>query len=810
MKLKSDDSTTVKISTKLLLGLFLSFFASLMIGMKSSAYVRQVISADQNFSGIENESAWSNVIFYEESSNIDGLIQEDNDEDDSDDDISLGKFYKTILMKQFHPTLKFNTNSDDYDDDEEVEDEVEIQRLYQVSGMSHQVHGTIDGIQTAFLSSNEKIIHLITIMARGLSQHLLSVHCTSSDVANDVMKSCIGITTERGSVAVYTNPKSSNKLVFNVVSSGKEQVNVEKVTIYLLETYMIQHYLPSVLTSTEDNKSYYNDEPTLNWRIRLRNFPEDMYKIRNPYCEDLADGRFLENTGAIKKHIDTIETPFQRIDVYDFVDIRHTNHGSHMRSHNTHYNGNAGNEELMVYEKQHPELFKANRVIFLDGVLQSLSRGNEAYHEALVQPAMFAHPNPKRVAIIGGGEGATLREALKHKGVDKVLMIDIDEIMCKESARLLYPAWNSCDDFEDSVANSCFDDPRADVRYEDALAFFINRFNSNSNPQMEQVDKLDVIIMDALDPQDQIPFAEILYKDYVYWESLYNALTDDGILVAQLGDAPEIADPAEDYNEQKNRVLVLKTLQKIGFVSMHVYEESHCAFGDPWTFLIACKSINCRKHWYRTEAEIELAIHERILRSKSGKPLLQYFDGNTMSGYHNPPKAMETVYCRTEPTPKECLFDKQLKNQITTTTTSSLPLVRVSSSTKTTLYKYLHTKSASAIQNYAKLYAKKGQIRKKNMYRDNYDHYEFYLKTNVIEDSTNSFMNNNLTQYNISIDDLYRMSNLTTLDIYNNMTNAMNAFNNSASICNQDPFDYINSYSPIVDRHHYLYASFLN
>ena len=138
-------------------------------------------------------------------------------------------------------------------------------------------------------------------------------------------------------------------------------------------------------------------------------------------------------------------------------------------------------------------------------------------HEALVQPGMFAHPNPKRVAITGGGEGATLREALKHKCVDLVRMIDVDEIMCKESARSLCPAWNSCDDFEGSTINSCFDDPRADVRREDALAFFIQRFNTTTNDNYhyqemtnnqeesiaEDAEKLDATTMDALDPPDQ-------------------------------------------------------------------------------------------------------------------------------------------------------------------------------------------------------------------------------------------------------------------------------------------------------------------
>ena len=57
------------------------------------------------------------------------------------------------------------------------------------------------------------------------------------------------------------------------------------------------------------------------------------------------------------------------------------------------------------YESLHPELYKPDKVLFLDGVPQSTLYGEAAYHEALVHPSMLAHPNPKRVAIIGGGEG---------------------------------------------------------------------------------------------------------------------------------------------------------------------------------------------------------------------------------------------------------------------------------------------------------------------------------------------------------------------------------------------------------------------
>jgi spermidine synthase len=128
----------------------------------------------------------------------------------------------------------------------------------------------------------------------------------------------------------------------------------------------------------------------------------------------------------------------------------------------------------------------------LDGVLQSSLFHEAAYHEALVHPALFSHSNPKRVAIVGGGEGATLRETLKHNTVEEAVMIDIDEKMVNVSRQHI-PEWSDCSDIVGS-ASWCGDDPRAKIYYEDALNWFKTRYSDGGNSDM----LLDVIIMDAL------------------------------------------------------------------------------------------------------------------------------------------------------------------------------------------------------------------------------------------------------------------------------------------------------------------------
>lgn len=177
----------------------------------------------------------------------------------------------------------------------------------------------------------------------------------------------------------------------------------------------------------------------------------------------------------------SVETDFQRIDIYDVIFEETEMKG---------YKKSLVND--VSYESRHKSLFRPNRVIYLDGWIQSSLKSEAAYHEALVQPALFTHSNPKRVAIIGGGEGATLREVLKHNTIEKAFMIDIDEEMVIESRKHI-PEWSDCSDLEGSTP-WCGDDPRADVYYEDAHAWFMERYSGNTSTSGE----LDVVILDAL------------------------------------------------------------------------------------------------------------------------------------------------------------------------------------------------------------------------------------------------------------------------------------------------------------------------
>ena len=216
----------------------------------------------------------------------------------------------------------------------------------------------------------------------------------------------------------------------------------------------------------------------------------------------------------------------------------------------------------------HPEFFAPDHVLLLDGRVQSTRYGDAPYHESIVHPAMITHPNPKRVAVIGGGEGATVREILKHSTLEKVVMIEIDEDVVNLSTKYV-PEWQDCSSIShhEGCAEWCFDDERADLRVEDALAYFTDNFGSSgrSKSTVEHDAQFDVVIMDCLDPNDDHPFAKVLYTDDGYISSLYDALTDNGILVVQVGEAAGVGDAADENDSFENRSKMIKMLETIGF-----------------------------------------------------------------------------------------------------------------------------------------------------------------------------------------------------------------------------------------------------
>lgn len=135
---------------------------------------------------------------------------------------------------------------------------------------------------------------------------------------------------------------------------------------------------------------------------------------------------------------------------------------------------------------------RPDRIVLQDGWIRSTLLHEAAQYEALVHPALIAHADPKRVAIISGSKGATLREVLKHHTVEEVIVIAGDDEMAVKVSKEYIPEWSDCSDIEGS-ASWCFNDTRASVYYEDTLAWFLGRLKDK-----DIAPPLDILIVDVL------------------------------------------------------------------------------------------------------------------------------------------------------------------------------------------------------------------------------------------------------------------------------------------------------------------------
>jgi len=146
------------------------------------------------------------------------------------------------------------------------------------------------------------------------------------------------------------------------------------------------------------------------------------------------------------------------------------------------------------------------RMLVHDGLVM-LAQGNQfVYSEMISHVPLFTHPHPERVLIIGGGDGGTLCEVLKHPEVREVDMVEIDA-MVVETAKKYFP----------DIARE-FSNPKVHLKFEDGARFVRKARN-----------RYDVAIVDSTDP---IGFAAVLFQGQ-FFQDLRECLTKDGLLSAQ-------------------------------------------------------------------------------------------------------------------------------------------------------------------------------------------------------------------------------------------------------------------------------------
>ena len=292
-----------------------------------------------------------------------------------------------------------------------------------------------------------------------------------------------------------------------------------------------------------------------------------------------------------------------------------------------------------------PAYHTPERLLFLNGMMQSQSSGASAYHEALVHPAMFVHPSPSHVGIVGGGDGATLREVLKHNTVDHVTIVGIDEELI-QIAREHLSEMSDCSDLYGRATN-CFDDETVEFFLENSLQWFVEHYGPGVTKTAPNA-HFDVIIFDAQ------------YQDYADADmvaAILKSLTDSGVFIMHVGNTPDLSDPKADIGNVKTREKLFNLFENHSDVaSMLVYEEANSGHLEPHSYMVLCKDVSCRSRWNARSDVIDFEVFRRIVKTISGERALHFFDGTTQQSYQCPPMAWEAVYCRREPTPFECAY----------------------------------------------------------------------------------------------------------------------------------------------------------
>jgi len=213
------------------------------------------------------------------------------------------------------------------------------------------------------------------------------------------------------------------------------------------------------------------------------------------------------------------------------------------------------------------------KMLVLDGTVQLVEVGEESYHEPLVHPVMLAHPNPKRVLIIGGGDGGTLREVLRHD-VEKVTMVEIDETVVEVSRIYL------------GIDRGAFEDPRAELIIGDGVKYL-----------EETGERFDVIVVDSTDP---VGPAKLLFSEEFY-RSAYEKLGERGLYVTQAGSVYLFTNELVDaYNAMK------KVFDRVYYFSFPVI-----GYASPWSFLVGVKG------------DVDF---KRVDADRAGKLDLYYYD----------------------------------------------------------------------------------------------------------------------------------------------------------------------------------------
>jgi spermidine synthase len=247
---------------------------------------------------------------------------------------------------------------------------------------------------------------------------------------------------------------------------------------------------------------------------------------------------------------------------------------------------------------QHVEIMETaayGKVLVLDGRMQSSQADEFIYHEALVHPGLLMLDAPPSSAlVIGGGEGATVREILRYPSIRRVVMVDIDAEVVELCKRHL-----------PEMHQGAFEDPRTEFRAEDARGYL------ERTP-----DRFDLIVVDLVEPLEEGPACLLFTREF--YQLVRDRLTPSGAMTMQAG--------MTKVGELDFFTSIHRTLREV-FPVVAGYQTFISCFGIPWGFIAAGRS----EPRALSVNEVDRRIADRV------KGPLAYWDGQThQHAFHLP------------------------------------------------------------------------------------------------------------------------------------------------------------------------------
>lgn len=234
------------------------------------------------------------------------------------------------------------------------------------------------------------------------------------------------------------------------------------------------------------------------------------------------------------------------------------------------------------------------RMLILDGVVQITERDEFFYHEMLVHVAMHAHPDPRKVVVIGGGDGGAVREVLRHSSVEKVFFVEIDREVIDVSKEY-FPS-----------VSSEIENEKVVIRNMDGAEFI----KGNTG-------EFDVIIVDST---DIIGFAKSLFT-VEFFKSVKEGLNDNGIFVTL----------SESLHFHRKMVVAVQDTMRLVFPHVDLYTAPIATYaGNWWTFSAASMSHSLREmrrpcvhetRYYSEEIHIQAFLPEGLYKKLLNKEL---------------------------------------------------------------------------------------------------------------------------------------------------------------------------------------------